>query len=156
MNGITISQSVASEMEIAEGQQVVLSNPNASPQRVGTGRYIAAYRVVDVTDSGDTSVQLGTEGHQYISDEGCFEAEIRNQVANNTLTVSEARRCNEFTETFHIDDYTSDILVMAYHSGDIEANTAESADWFHKKCRQHVANTDAYTARGYGKENFGC
>lgn len=59
-HSITISQSVASELEIVEGQQVVFSNLNASAQRVGTGRHIAAYRVVDITNSDDSSVELGT------------------------------------------------------------------------------------------------
>ncbi len=154
-NSITISQSVASELEIVEGQQVVLSNPNASARRVGTGRYIAAYRVVDITDSADESVALGTEGRQYISDEAAFEAELRNQVPDNTLTVAEARRRNEFTETLHIDDYSSDILVMAHHGGDIEANTDESADWCYKKCKQFGVHADVYTARGFGRANFG-
>jgi phage replication-related protein YjqB (UPF0714/DUF867 family) len=153
-HSITISQAVASELEIVEGQQVALSNPNASAQRVGTGRYIAAYRVVDITNSGDSDVELDTEGRQHISDEGCFEAELRNQVPDNTLTVTEARRRNEFTETLHIDDYSSDILVMAYHGGDIEANTDESAVWLHKKCKEYGVNADIYTARGYRKQNF--
>lgn len=153
-HSITISQSVASALEITEGQQVVLSNPNASPQRVGTGRYIAAYRVVDITDSGDAGVELGTEGRQYISDEASFEAELRNQVPDNTLTVAEACRRNEFTETLHIDDYSSDIAILAYHGGEIEANTDESADWCYKKCKQYGVAADVYTARGYGKQNF--
>ncbi|WP_336339506.1 poly-gamma-glutamate hydrolase family protein [Haloarcula brevis] len=154
-NSITISQSIASELEIVEGQQVALAKPNASPQRVATGRYIAAYHVAAITDSDDERVELGPNGRQYISDEGDFEAELRDQVPDNTLTLPEARRRNEFTETLHIDDYTSDILVMAYHGGDIEANTTESADWFHKKCKEYGIPTDVYTARGYGKENFG-
>jgi len=154
-NSIAISHSVASELEIAEGQQVVLSNPNASSQRVGAGRYIAAYRVVEITTSGDELVELGTEGRQYISDEACFEAELRNQVPDNTLTVAEARRHNEFTETLHIDGYSSDIVILAYHGGAIEANTDESADWCYKKCTQHGVNADVYTARGYGRQNFG-
>jgi phage replication-related protein YjqB (UPF0714/DUF867 family) len=153
-NSITISHSVASELEIVEGQQVVLSNPNASSQRVGTGCYIAAYRVAEIIDLDDDIVELGTEGRQYISDEACFEAELRNQVPDNALTVTEARRRNEFTETLHIDDYSSDILVMAYHSGDIENNTDESAHWLHKKCREYGVNTDVYTSGGWGKQNF--
>ena len=154
-HSVAVSQSVASELEIVEGQQVALANPNASPQRVATGRYIAAYCVAAITDSNDECVELDTDGRQYISDEPDFEAGLRDQVPDNSLTVPEARRRNEFTETLHIDDYTSDILVMAYHGGDIEANTAESADWFHKKCKEHGITTDVYTARGYGKKNFG-
>jgi phage replication-related protein YjqB (UPF0714/DUF867 family) len=153
-NRIAVTRSVTEELKVVEGQQVTVTNVNPTSKRAGNGRYLGAYKIEKILDEDSSAVYLGQKGRQYISDEPNFTVRIRNQVPNNNLTVEEARRLNEFTETLHIEDYSSNILALAYHAGDIEANTDESAWWFYKKCKEYGTAVDVYTARGYGKHNF--
>jgi phage replication-related protein YjqB (UPF0714/DUF867 family) len=152
-NSIVISQNIAADLELVEGQQVAVKNLDAGDVRRGTGRYIGAFQIVKIFDKNDV-VLFGKEGRDLLSDDEEFRIQIRNQVPDNTLTVSEARRLNESIETLQIADYDSDILVLAPHSGAIEANTEESAQWFARKCTQYCVNVDVYTFRGFGRASF--
>lgn len=153
-NRIAVSRSVASELEVVEGQQVTVKNLEATDERRGRGHYIGAYQVRNIVDRDDDVVILPEEGRKYLSDNRQFSALVRGQVPDNTLSVEDARRLNEFTETLHIESDDSEVVVLAYHGGDIEANTDESAWWFYKKCKEYGVDADVYTARGYGKASF--
>ncbi|WP_324666038.1 poly-gamma-glutamate hydrolase family protein [Haloarcula sediminis] len=153
-NRIAISAKVAAELKLVTGQQVTVTNQAPTPRRRADGPYLGAFRVAEITDAHENTVVLETEGRKLLSDETTFPATVRNQVPDNTLSVSEARRLNEFTETLQIAGYDSEVLVIAVHGGDVEANTDESASWFHKECLAHGVAADVYTARGFGKRNF--
>lgn len=152
-NSITVSQNIATDLKLVEGQQVTVKNLDAGDVRQGTGRYIGAFRIVEFLKENDI-VLFGKEGRELLSDDGGFRLQIRDQVPNNALSVPEARQLNESIETLQITDYDSDILALAPHSGAIEANTEESAQWFARKCKQHGVNVDVYTFRGFGRASF--
>jgi phage replication-related protein YjqB (UPF0714/DUF867 family) len=100
------------------------------------------------------TVQLGEPGWTHLADKTPFPAMIRNVVPDNTLSVEDARRRNDFTETGWRESYQSTILALAPHAGAIEANTDESAWWFYRQLQTYGIDTDVYTAHGFGKASF--
>lgn len=154
-NSIVVSRDVAERLRLVEGMQVTVINREPSTRRRGTGRYLGAFEIAAIETDCSGDLLLGADGREYVSNDESFPATVRNQVPDNTLGVEAARRRNEFTETAHVESYRSSVLALAYHGGDIEANTDESAWWFHKKCKEHGVDADVYTARGFGKDNFG-
>lgn len=151
-NSIAITQRIADELELVEGQQVTVTNLDATQKRQGRGRYLGAYTVREIINDDACVVAFGEKGRAAISGDDRFAAKIRDQVPDNTLSVEDARRLNEFTETAHFE--SPKVLVGGRVEKELRDLTADRLGDYLPSKYDYVTDRDKHSMMGGGGKNI--